>query len=106
MGTLQTDYSEEVRERMLHVRQDWTKWEQLAYGTYVGKGKCGCKTEIRFTDSPTTMFNLQSILRRTGCVILQENARNRRRRLYGEARERQERDCESIRLLLKLIKRI
>lgn len=69
----------EIRKHLLYMLKDGAIWGELADGTYVAKGKCGCLLKIRSEDSETTMLSLQyQSWGEWSCLLLKNAKRNRR----------------------------
>jgi len=87
MGTMPKYNQAEIRKHLLYLLADGAIWWQLADGTYVGKGECGCILEIRPAYLATTMLSLQHKSWRSGCRLLRSNAKRNRRGENGTASE-------------------
>ncbi len=106
MGRVQKNNKREIWELLLHMR-DWPiDWEELAHGSHVAKGECGCIIEIRFTNPKAPMLQLQYKSWGKRCGFLQENVKGNRTRKNGGTRKRQTKDSECYGSLSEFIRRI
>lgn len=76
-------------------------WLKLANGASMGKGESRSILEIRLESIETAVRQMQLVLGRNGSRVLQENDRNRRKRIHGETGKRQASKRKSIRPLSK-----
>ena len=101
VGIMQTGYTNEAWKYLLHLPHNWTKWKQLAHGSFISKGKCGCVFEIRFTNTSSPMLQLQHKPRRTRSRLLRKNVKGNRARKNGRITKRQNSNSKSVRPLYK-----
>ncbi len=89
MGVMQEPNQAEIRKHLLYLLQDGAIWGQLADGTYVAKGECGCVLKIRSQDFETTMLSLQHKSWGTWSCLLRPHAKGNRPRSNGSTPKRQ-----------------
>lgn len=99
MGTLQKYNQAQIRKHLLYLLQDGSIWWELADGTYVGKGECGCLLEIRPANLATTVLSLQHKSWRSGCRLLRPNVVRTRERVHGKFAKGQTSNSKSLRPL-------
>ncbi len=98
---MQTNNPSKIYKQLLHLRGNGVKWVKLADGTYVGKGKCGCAIEIRFTSFATSVCKMQPIPRWARGAVLQKNVTNRGRGIHRKTGKRPTSTSQGIRPLRK-----
>ena len=106
VGTMQEINTTKIWEYLLYLPPKWTHWKQLANGSYVAQGKCGCIFEIRLKNTPTTMLQLQYKPWGKGCRLFCKNVKRNWAKGNGQVAKRPPSKCKSIRPLSKTNKRL
>ena len=106
LGTMQKDNQEQIRKLMLHMRSFRINREQLAHWALVGKSQSGCLFEIRPKSPKTAVLQMQHPSRGSRSGVLRKDGKGKRPGIHGPIRKRKTDYRESLRSLLKNLRRI
>ncbi len=85
---MQKNNKGKVPTYLLHLREDGVGWWELTYGTFMGKGKSRCFSEIRFESAESTVLSLQYKPRWSGGRLLFKDVARKRSRVHGKTKTR------------------
>lgn len=99
LATLQADYQAQIRKYLLHLFDNRTCREQLAYWSLMVEGKPGSISQIRLACFETPVLQLQHQQRGNGSRLLLPNVKRNRAKRDGQITGRQKGVSESNRTL-------